>query len=298
MSQAGGHDTAEGTIAEASGELADVISLAEAAERLGVHYMTAYRYVRTGRLLAEKQSGMWWVRPADLDLLDVARLRNRDGGADGTTKHALLSSRLRARLEAGDEGGAWSIINEALTHGMAAREVHTLVIGPAMVEIGEGWARGEVSIAAEHEASATLTRVLGRMSSLFRRPGRRSATVVVASVVGDHHALSTSLITDLLCDAGLAVRNLGPNMPTEGIIDVVSQIDSPVAIGLSCSCDDTVPALVLATKELRRVFPDTGLFVGGAAHQAFGDLDADAIATSGAEAVDLIVEHFDTLRTA
>ena len=31
---------------------AGLLSLQEAADRLGVHYMTAYRYVRTGRLRA------------------------------------------------------------------------------------------------------------------------------------------------------------------------------------------------------------------------------------------------------
>ena len=34
--------------------LAEPISLQEAASRLGVHYMTAYRYVRTGRLPAQR----------------------------------------------------------------------------------------------------------------------------------------------------------------------------------------------------------------------------------------------------
>ena len=32
----------------------ELITLHEAAARLGVHYMTAYRYVRTGRLPAER----------------------------------------------------------------------------------------------------------------------------------------------------------------------------------------------------------------------------------------------------
>ena len=41
--------------------LAEPISLQEAASRLGVHYMTAYRYVRTGRLPARRDGAQWFV---------------------------------------------------------------------------------------------------------------------------------------------------------------------------------------------------------------------------------------------
>ena len=37
------------------------VTLHEAAKRLGVHYMTAYRYVRTGRLPAERDGAHWLI---------------------------------------------------------------------------------------------------------------------------------------------------------------------------------------------------------------------------------------------
>ena len=46
---------------------AGLVTLHEAAERLGVHYMTAYRRVRMGILPARKIGGTWWIDPADLD---------------------------------------------------------------------------------------------------------------------------------------------------------------------------------------------------------------------------------------
>jgi excisionase family DNA binding protein len=49
--------------------LTEPISLQEAASRLGVHYMTAYRYVRTGRLPARRDGAQWLVDPHDLDLI-------------------------------------------------------------------------------------------------------------------------------------------------------------------------------------------------------------------------------------
>jgi excisionase family DNA binding protein len=47
-----------------AGVSATGISLRDAAERLGVHYMTAYRDVRTGRLPASRNGVRWRIDPS------------------------------------------------------------------------------------------------------------------------------------------------------------------------------------------------------------------------------------------
>ena len=51
----------------------DGLSLADVAERLGVHYMTVYRYVRTGRLRAQREGTQWVVLESELSRFDVER---------------------------------------------------------------------------------------------------------------------------------------------------------------------------------------------------------------------------------
>ena len=48
------------------------LTLQEAADLLGVHYMTAYRYVRTGRLPGTRVKAHWRVRHADLAKIAAA----------------------------------------------------------------------------------------------------------------------------------------------------------------------------------------------------------------------------------
>ena len=43
------------------------LTLQEAADELGVHYMTAYRYVRLGMLEATKRGRSWVVHREDLE---------------------------------------------------------------------------------------------------------------------------------------------------------------------------------------------------------------------------------------
>ena len=44
------------------------LTLSEAAVRLGVHYMTAYRYVRLGLLPAQKAGGGWRVQKRAVEM--------------------------------------------------------------------------------------------------------------------------------------------------------------------------------------------------------------------------------------
>ncbi len=49
------------------------MNLKQAAASLGVHYMTAYRYVRTGRLRARRAGTEWVVYPEDLRAFSAER---------------------------------------------------------------------------------------------------------------------------------------------------------------------------------------------------------------------------------
>ena len=80
------------------------LSLNEVAEKLGVHYMTVYRYVRTGLLPAAKSGGTWRVIADDLENF-ASRPSNSVGRG-----HRQLDRHIEpliASLTRGDERGAW-----------------------------------------------------------------------------------------------------------------------------------------------------------------------------------------------
>lgn len=88
---------------------AGLITLQEAADELGVHYMTAYRYVRTGRLHAVKDGAEWRVDPADLANLQVGRRVPAPTGTPAGARSSRWTAdprRLAGRLIDGDEPGS------------------------------------------------------------------------------------------------------------------------------------------------------------------------------------------------
>ncbi|MGA1219511.1 MAG: B12-binding domain-containing protein, partial [Ilumatobacteraceae bacterium] len=200
------------------------VTLHEAAERLGVHYMTAYRYVRQGQLPALRTSAGWRVALKDLDQFSRREeTANGDSTRTRSRRQAPWSSRLEARLIAGDVEGAWGVIESAMAAGSTVDRVYTEYIAGAMESIGARWAAGELEVADEHRATVVVQRLLGRLGPQLNRRGRSRGTVVVGSPSGEQHSIPSAVLSDLVRADGWSVIDLGADCPASSFIQVVKE---------------------------------------------------------------------------
>jgi len=237
----------------------DRVSLREAAERLGVHYMTAYRYVRTGRLPAERIGAQWSVATNDLRLVQATPSRP----ARSKLAPAERPHRLADRLVAGDEHGAWTIVEGAMSSGADPVRIYTDLLVPALRSIGDRWEHGELSIADEHLASAVAARIIGRLGPRFSRRGRTRGTVVLGAPPGELHALPCAILADLLRQEGFEVADLGADTPAVSFAEAASSADRLVAVLVGVTTpgrDTTVRKLLMA---LHRAEIGAPVLVGG-----------------------------------
>jgi len=281
----------------------ELLSLAAAAETLGVHYMTAYRYVRTGRLPAVKRAGQWWIETADLEKIrresvPAAATASAPAAKKAqTTFLARAPQLLRSRSIAGDEAGAWAIVSEALSYGGSPNDVHLQIISPMMFQLGADWREGTVTISQEHRASVIVARIIARLGPLFAQRGRRRASIVLGAVAGEHHGLPIMMLADLLTGRGFAVTNLGPNTPPAAFVDTCAAIDGEVAIGLSAVGERARDGLTSCVATLRHELPTTPIFVGGPVGcDMASELDIAGSANSGDDAIALFEAHFPRSR--
>ncbi len=269
-----------------------VLTLNEAAELLGVHYMTAYRYVRLGLLPAVKVGGTWQVTQADLE---AYRAQIAAGGSAGVTaggvtpvaggrRRAPWAARLESRLIAGDTRGAWGVVEAAMAAGTELDEIYLDVISPAMKSIGERWAAGELDVSVEHRATGIAFRLIGRLGPRFARRGRTRGVLLLGSPEGERHSLPIALLADLLRGEGWEVSDMGADMPLDSFVKVAQRTTDLVAVGVSVtsvSCLDAASALLAALRE--QVAGNVYFAVGGLAVQG-GDhavaLGADGWARS------------------
>ncbi len=258
------------------------VTIADAAERLGVHYMTAYKYVRTGRLDAHKSGTRWLVTVASIDAL-LGGHDQSDGRAGALRvrgdRRAHLDRLIHA-LVGGDESTAWATVEAAMESGATADQIDLDLLTPAMHAIGDGWASGELTVADEHRASAVLHRLLGILGSRSRRRGPRRGTVVIGTVAGDPHALPTAVLRGMWARHGFDVIDLGANTPAESM-ELAARSEGVVAIGLSATTTGNEQAIADTLRHLGDALPGTPRFVGGQA-------------ISGAEhATELGADHYD-----
>jgi len=242
------------------------VSLRDAAESIGVHYMTAYRYVRSGRLPAKKVGSTWRVNVADLERLAAGEdLESQQVRKSGGGTRAAHRARLESRLIAGDEGGAWGVLDSAMAAGADPDEVLLEILSPAMVSIGARWADGEISIAEEHRASAVAQRLIARLGPRFARPGRKRGTVVIGSVAGDRHSLPTSMMADLLRGEGLEVIDLGADTPAESFVMAAEEADRLIAVAMCVTATGLEGAVAEAAAAVKAAGVTAPVVMGGGA---------------------------------
>jgi len=278
------------------------ISLKEAAELIGVHYMTAYRYVRSGRLPAKKVGNGWRVAAEDLRLLvegeDPETRTLLRGDSEPRTVHRM---RLESRLIAGDEPGAWGVLEAAMAAGADPEELLLELLSPSMASIGSRWAAGELSISDEHRASAVAQRLIARLGPRFARRGRKRGMVVIGAVAGDRHSLPTSIMSDLLRGEGLEVMDLGADAPPESFVSCATEADRLIAVALCATAADRQDAIRSTVEALRLAGVTAPIVLGGSAmtdRDAAMALGVDNWAGDASSAIELFNELVEAHRTA
>ncbi len=265
------------------------MTLPEAAEHLGVHYMTVYRYVRLGRLPATRHGSEWRVRLADVENLRAAPGASRRGPHRGDADRTGLEQ----RMVAGDASGVWRLVETRLSGGSDPAGVLTELLVPVLRSIGDRWAAGELSVGDEHRATAVAYRLIGRLGLQFGRRGRTRGTVVLAAPSGDLHALPVTIVADLLRWRGFDVVDLGANTPGEAIGEAAVRANRLIAVGIVSTTSGLDAKVAAAVAAVRAVVPDTPILLGGAAirsqthaHKLGGDIWTDGEADAAVDAID------------
>lgn len=189
-------------------------------------------------------------------------------------------------MVAGDEAGAWAVVEAAQAGGADPAALYIDLLLPALHSLGDRWAAGALSVADEHRASVVALRLIGRLGPRFARRGRKRGTIVIGAPSGERHAIPVAVVADLLRQVGFEVLDLGPDTPSDSFVEAVGEASATgrlvaVLIGITVpaglgSARSTVEALVAWSNDSGRPVP---VLVGGAAVR-----DASTAAALGARA--------------
>mgnify|MGYP000042657258 CR=1 FL=1 len=209
----------------------------------------------------------------------------------------LAMAFLVAILE-GDRARASGMIMDAVSGGsLPAKSVYTEIVVPVMREVGRLWHLGEMSIAEEHFASATVITVLGRLQAFMPAKPPNGKTLLSASVEGNSHDIGIQILSDVFESEGWRTIYLGGPVPVEDIAAAVVDFSVDL-VALSATLSQHLSTLgdaVAAVKSARPENPPR-VMVGGAAlalaPNAWKELGADAWGKSLEDAVRVAAEMF------
>lgn len=170
----------------------------------------------------------------DIAVLDAAALRALDGRGDNgapATK-AQPTEIVGAVIDLVEKFKLPELevrLGEALLALGAARFVEE-VARPVLIEVGDRWAAGRLTIAEEHLVSAAMRHVIGGLIRL--RVAEPGPALLLATPAGELHEIGLMLAGLRAVDLGLRTYLLGANLPADEIVGAArrSGVD---AVGLS-----------------------------------------------------------------
>lgn len=164
--------------------------------------------------------------------------------------YAVLQKELLNALLAFQEDTAERVLAEAFAL-YPVELVGENVIAPVLVEVGERWHRGEVSVTLEHFATALLQQRLAAILRTAPHPVQHNLIWVVCAP-GEEHEVGAMLLTIYLRRAGYQSQFLGKNIMAADFIRDVDRYQ-PAMILFSATTHESVLKLQPLTQELAKL---------------------------------------------
>ena len=171
------------------------------------------------------------------------------------------------------------------------------LIAPVLVEIGERWYQGKLTVTREHYATTLLQQRLAAILRTAPQPNKKHL-IWVACAPGEEHEIGALLLTIYLRRAGCQTQFLGKNIKASDLINDINHYQ-PAMILLSATTYDTAIHVQILTRDLAKVAPVRPIIgYGGRIFQQQPELRKETagvyLGDSAHEAVKRIMELLET----
>lgn len=140
------------------------------------------------------------------------------------------------------------------------------ILRPVMHDIGEDWAKGNISIATEHVASniaQTLVKII--MNKVVASKNKKKK-ILICVPVGEEHHLGCDVLETYLSIKGFKVFNMGTSVPSESILSFIDS-NKPNVVFVSITIEDNISAGQRLVKKIKSQH-NIPILIGGYAMQS------------------------------
>ena len=233
----------------------------EVAKLLKVSDATVKRWAESDQLKSERTSGghrrfradevARFQREMQLGLkqthgdVSITRIKKRRLESIGRKGSPLFNS----LISGSEEEAAEQLISDRLK-GKPLAEIFDKHIFAAMLEIGDMWANGVITVTQEHLATRAAFAAVHKLRSLLPVPRMNGLMAMCCTIEGDLHDLPIYLAQLIMENKGWEVINFGANTPLYALNEEVAS-HPPNLICMSATIINDPERLVREYKTLR-----------------------------------------------
>jgi methanogenic corrinoid protein MtbC1 len=232
------------------------LNIAALTQRTGVPSDTIRKWEQRYGVLHPERTPGGQRRYSELDVARVKWLKERihegyrigeaaallgAGDQVARTVEELRNGIVTATI-ASDVDALGQLVNQALALS-TLEESFAQVLAPALVEVGERWASGSVSVAQEHLVSSTVRAALQKLLSDQRADVH--GTAVLACAPGERHEIGLLMLAVMLRSNGWQVAYLGADTPFADAVGLADRLDA-TALCFSAAAKESAQALARA----------------------------------------------------
>jgi methanogenic corrinoid protein MtbC1 len=229
------------------------LNIAALTQRTGVPSDTIRKWEQRYGVLHPERTPGGQRRYSELDVARVEWLKERihegyrigeaaallgAGDQVARTVEELRNGIVTATI-ASDVDALGQLVDQALALS-TLEESFAQVLAPALVEVGERWASGSVSVAQEHLVSSTVRAALQKLLSDQRADVH--GTAVLACAPGERHEIGLLMLAVMLRSDGWQVAYLGADTPFADAVALADRLDA-TALSFSAAAKESAQAL-------------------------------------------------------
>jgi methanogenic corrinoid protein MtbC1/DNA-binding XRE family transcriptional regulator len=193
-----------------------------------------------------------------------------------------FKGRLLNHLTSVDSTGSVSVIEEALRYNCTPAAIYNSVITPAMVDLGELWHGGRITIAHEHHASQIVDSLINMVAQKSQRLSINGFRALVTSPSGENHWIGAKIFANLLFLEGWDVEYIGVDNPAEDLAIYLTEVETDV-VAISVVLPGNIMSAEDAVSAIESLDNPPFVILGGPAFKGFsGEIGKAAIVDNAA----------------
>ncbi len=233
-----------------------------------------------------------WMQSHHQDFIESAEQPARQSSEPAPEWRETYERFLKALLDP-DRRACAELARTSVPSPDRLKEFYLNVVQPSMYAVGDKWEAGEISVAAEHLASALVNRVMSmQYVELMKDTESQKGKVAVTAAANEFHEIGPTMVANTLEADGWDVSYLGANTPPGEFLDFISSQEFDI-VAVSASMPFNLEVIQDIIQEIRS-WPEERqpkIMLGGLVFrdspELAGKLGADGYALDCGQALEL-----------